>query len=111
MMLKMIRTASLDLKNTLDENLRRWKNYLSLYDALNLPDHDSCKELYDYLVQASLFSEMGVSTGELLALLNITHNTLKKRLASFEAAGLLKTGRNGNKKYYSLDLSLLDRYF
>ena len=88
MMLKMINSASLDLRDSLRDKLCRWRNYLRVYDRLCLPGKDD-EALFDYLVQASLFSEMGISIRELTGLLEITENTLRKRLAVFENMHLL----------------------
>ena len=108
MMLKMINSASLDLRDSLRDKLCRWRNYLRVYDRLCLPGKDD-EALFDYLVQASLFSEMGISIRELTGLLEITENTLRKRLAVFENMHLLTIRKSGNRKFYVIDLVSLDR--
>ena len=108
MMLSMIRSASEELKNSLEDKLSRWKAYEHFFERLELPGKDGYYALYDFLVQAALFSETGISTQELLQLMDLSPNTLKKRLQAFEEAGLLLTEKNRNRKYYRLDLDALD---
>ena len=67
-------------------------------------DDAGMKELYYYLLQASLFSEHGISTNELLDISKISRPTLIKRLNSVEEKGLLVTERLGKYKYYQLDI-------
>lgn len=62
-----------------------------------------------YLVQAELFSDHGISTRELLDSLELSRATLRKRLAEIDRAGLLKTVKYKNEKYYGLDLPAVER--
>lgn len=64
--------------------------------------------LYDILIQASLFSELGISTQELLSVFHTNYATLGKRLSIVKNQGLLISEKHTNKKYYSMDLRKLD---
>lgn len=66
-------------------------------------------DLYDYLIQASLFSEMGISTQELMDLMHIGRTTLSKRLDSLSEQGLLVKKPFGTFRFYKLDLEEVDR--
>lgn len=68
------------------------------------------KSLYEisyYLLQASLFSDQGISTGELLKHSEISRTTLMSRLKKIEQMGLLVVHRVGKEKFYKLDLNKL----
>ena len=66
------------------------------------------RELYWYLIQVAIFSDMGISTRELLALTGVSRTTLIKRLNEIADRGMLKTNRNGKEKYYQIDLIALE---
>ena len=61
------------------------------------------------LIQASLFSHAGISTGDLLACTEFSRSTLKKRLKDIENSGLLLTQRHGREKCYKLDLAKFEQ--
>ena len=63
--------------------------------------------LYYYLLQASLFSEIGISTGELLQYLNVSRPTLQKRLKNIDESNLLITEKRDLNKFYQLNLNTL----
>jgi Fic family protein len=71
----------------------------------------STKDLYeiaDYLIQASLFAEEGISTQTLLSCTLLSHATLRKRLKKIQDRGALIVTKKGKEKYYKLDLTTLD---
>ena len=73
-----------------------------------LTDDSHVRDLYHVLLQAALFSEVGIPTNELLSLAKVSRPTLNKRLQTIEEKGLLITQTLGNKgKYYQLDLNKL----
>lgn len=66
--------------------------------------------LYSYLIQAQLFSEHGISTKELLSYLELSRDTLRKKLEIVENAKLLKIEKIKNEKFYGIDLNMLDEF-
>lgn len=71
------------------------------------------KELLSYLVQASLFSELGISTLELLDVLGISRATLHNRLNSLKSISdqLVISQRDGKEKYYRANLKEVENLF
>ena len=63
--------------------------------------------LYYYLLQASLLSEIGISTGELLKYLKLSRPTLQKRLNNIDENNLLITEKRDSNKFYQLNLEEL----
>lgn len=108
MMLEMIKTSMEDLRDSLKEKLFRWKRYFSVISKLEQHENKDIVLLYDVLIQASLFSEQGISTQELLAFFNTNYSTIGKRLAVVKSQDLLKSEKHENRKYYSIDLKKLD---
>ena len=109
MMLTMIKTASVDLRDSLKRRSADWAHYKKAL-ALSCPDDGSAvlSKITDLLVQASLFSENGISTQELIRYSHLTYATVKKYLKQIEQRGLLLSEKEGKEKFYTLDLSLLD---
>lgn len=78
---------------------------------LFLPEGTNPKisRVYDYLVQATLFSEYGISTKELMENTEESRNTVTKRLKVIEGYGLLIEKKTGNEKFFSLDLEKVEK--
>ena len=66
------------------------------------------RRLYSLLIQAALFSDVGISTGDLEGELGISFATMKKLLTPIENAGLLRAQFVKREKYYWLDLDKAD---
>jgi len=108
MMLGMIKSAMEDLKQALNEKLFSWNRYYTAIPKLDQHQDENLASLYDVLIQASLFSEQGISTQELLSFFNTNYSTLGKRLTVVKNQDLLITEKTGNKKFYSIKLEELD---
>lgn len=108
MMLGMIKASMEELRDSLKEKLFRWKRYSSIIPKLDQHQNKDIALLYDVLIQASLFSEQGISTQELLSFLNTNYSTIGKRLAVVKSQDLLISEKHENRKYYSIDLKKLD---
>lgn len=103
--LEIIDRSMKDLIDALQKRLERWHDYSErCRERLN---QQKCFPLCDLLIQASLFGTKGFSSDELCTLLDISKPTLTSRLRAF-APGVLLTVVVDHKKYYSLNLSVLD---
>ena len=108
MMLEMMVNSAEELIKELVERTKSWDQYEKMIPDLNPDNKKEMNGLYSLLIQASLFSESGISTQELLDITNTTYATLGKRLARIKSQELLIEDRHGNKKYYQLNISKLD---
>ena len=108
MMLEMIKGSMEELKTSLSEKLFSWNRYCTVIPELDQSQNKEISLLYDVLIQASLFSEQGISTQELLAFFNTNYATIGKRLAVIKAQDLLIAEKHDNKKYYAIKLKELD---
>lgn len=107
MFLDIILLSTEQLVESLQARLEMLNIYSSIIPKLPLGDNNKQKTLYFLLVQATLFSELGISTTDLLDMLRITRSTLTNRLKQIPD-GLLIIKKEKNNKYYSLDLHLID---
>ena len=108
MFLGIVETAVTQLGEALQKRSEKLAYYRSRSDLL--PDAADAKmaQLYDYLIQAALFSENGIGTEELLRLFGVSRNTLQKKLGKVEAVELLQTVTKNRMKFYKLDLNAFD---
>ena len=65
--------------------------------------------LYDLLLQASLFAENGISTQELIGIMNLSRATIVKRLGELSEQDLIVKVAEGNSRYYKLNLDSMNR--
>lgn len=113
MMLNMILQALSDLKDSLTRKLYSWKEYETLIpeltaDAISQKQYVSLCNLYSILIQASLFSENGITMKELMQTMGSSQNTIKSLLEYVAAHGHLQKQKNGKTYYYQIDLNALD---
>lgn len=108
MMLEMIYDSAKDLKDSLTNKLSRWNSYKALNEKIIQSGTEIYYSLYDILLQAALFSEMGISLQELMDHLDISYSTLANKLKFFKEKNLLTEIKRGNAKYYQMDLQILD---
>lgn len=109
MMLDMLKDSALELRSSLSEKLKRWDYYEHILDTY--PESKGSKRmelLYSLLVQAALFSDLGISTRDLKEQLNVSYVTLKGLLEQVEGTGLLCSRRVKSGKYYFIDLDKVD---
>lgn len=97
------------LVEALETRCEKMQHYTSQIGCLPGVIGGKCAELYHYLIQAELFSEHGISTVELLGYLGVARDTLRKRLAIVEHAGLLKVAQIKNEKFYGINLRVFDQ--
>ncbi len=108
MFLDVVEKALVRLGGSLERRKEQLWHYQD-YRAL-LPDAAATKmfELYDYLIQAALFSESGIKKNELMPLLGISKSTLQKKLTMIKESGFLQEFKKGHLKLYKLDLKAFD---
>ena len=111
MMLYMIRRSAEELLQALERRHTSWQRYDRLSESLPGADKAPMGRLYNFLIQAALFAEQGISTQELTRYMEMSPSTLRKRLDAVRDQGLLVCVKDGTKKYYALDLDELDRRF
>jgi len=106
MQLAMLQEAMEDLKAALREKRAELMHYEKAL-LQNTDCSESLSELYRLLLQATLFSEMGISMPELEAAMGNHRNTIKKLMAEIPAERI-SVRKKGNNKYYSLCLDALE---
>ena len=107
MFISVILGACIQLRDELTALNERYNRYKEIIPKLS--EDPKIQDIYFYLIQAALFSEIGISVGELLDLTKVTRATLKKRLNEAEEKGLLIENKRGTNKYYMADLDKIDK--
>lgn len=106
--LHIVETSMSQLKSALERRYHDLEHYSKLLGSLPFIHGDQDLTTVGFvLIQASLFSENGISTQELLEIVNVTRATLTKRLAVFREHDLLLSHTAGGKKFYTLNLDRL----
>ncbi|RKJ79709.1 Fic family protein [Butyricicoccus sp. 1XD8-22] len=104
--LKIISLSTDQLYNDLYSKTQEWNHYQDLANTFfPKPELD----VISLLIQASLFSEDGISTQELLSVLHISRQALLGRLRKIPKS-LYSIQKRKNAKYYQLELPVLERY-
>lgn len=102
--LEFIKQSAINLKNGLTEKAQRLDMFYKQLVYLPNGSDEKYHSLYNYLLQASLFSEIGISINELLRYMKISRPTLLKRLNEIDKHNLLIMERRDSNKFYQLNL-------
>jgi len=107
MFLKLIKISVENLKKSLQQGFTRLNRCTQKIPDI-LPQADATLEsLCHLLIQASLFSELGVPTNVVLDHVKISRSTLSKKLKEFPD-GLLIKKKRGNANYYSVNIDAFE---
>ena len=107
MFLEIVDVSMHQLYHALSERSEKLMHYINLITQLpNAKDESMCR-IYDYLIQAALFSNMGISQKELEHEMGMTYNTVRSRLKRIPEE-LLITNKQGNRSFYLLNLKAVD---
>lgn len=109
MFINIIHTSMNQLAQALSSRVGAMTHYLKAIPLLPEGNHIKLCKVYDYLVQATLFAEYGISTKELIENTEESRNTVNKRLKVIKDNGLLIEKKSGNEKFFSLDLEKIDK--
>lgn len=110
MFLEIINESAQQLWAALNGRCEKLAHYNAIIDQLPHGTEPGFEDLYFVLIQAELYSELGISMKELEEGLKLSATTIRGQLKKIEQAGLLKTKRYGHAKHYGMDLDKADRY-
>lgn len=110
MFIDIIDISMTQLINALEERRQLLDKYHSAIPLLPMGEDDKYKQLYFYLIQASLFadSKLGITRSELISLMNLSANTINKKLEAIDDQ-LLQVNKKGRAYCYRLNLEALDK--
>lgn len=108
MQLQIIDSSLVHLEKSLREKIILWKRYMECIHTLPNASKPNIGQLYHLLIQASLFSETGISTQKLKKFLEIKSPTTLKKLIDQIPETLLVTHTKDRVKHYELNLAELD---
>lgn len=107
MFLEIIDESMINLKNSLESRYDKFILYKERIKLLPLGNDETYNNIYDLLIQATLFSEYGISIIDLTDVLKISRNTLNSRLKMLPSE-LLSIKYEKRLKFYSLNLENVD---
>ncbi|NLT08068.1 MAG: Fic family protein [Ruminococcus sp.] len=110
MFLNIVEISLQQLLETLEEKKYKWEYYRQRIANLPNAEKTDISYLYELLIQATLFSNIGISREELLSQLKLSENTVRSRLKLIPS-NLLIENRQKGRKYYLLDLDAADKLF
>lgn len=110
MFLNIVEISLQQLLETLEEKKYKLEYYCQRIGILPNAEKTDIAHLYELLIQAALFSNIGISREELLNELKLSENTLRSRLRMIPD-NLLIENRQKVRKYYLLDLDEADKLF
>ena len=87
------------------------KHYQDCMQYLPYGLNDKYASVYNLLIQASLFSENGISTQELMDMIKSSRTTISGRLKTIADKKLLIKKTVGNIRCYSLNLDVVDELY
>lgn len=93
----------------LEKRLERLTHYKKCIMYLPNGTNEKYIGLYFLLIQASLFSENGISTQELMEVLNLSRSTITNRIKDLSDYNLIIKKSFGNIRCYSIDIDKIDR--
>ncbi len=110
MFLSIVEISMQQLLETLEEKKQKWDYYWKRIKLLPSADKANMFKLYDVLIQASLFSNIGIGRDELIKHMGLSENTVRNRLKLIPDIMLIENRQKG-KKYYLLNLEESDKLF
>ena len=108
MFLQIVDESEKQLYSALAKRVAQLNHYLKIISG-KFGENDDLKNLYSLLVQASLFSDNGISLKELEEYMKMSYNTLSKILKSVPNEWLLKYQKPNHQVFYSLNLKEFDK--
>lgn len=105
MMLEMIQKSAVELNVELHKKLDELNFYRNKISELPNIKLKKMPELYESLLEATLFGDIGVTIKELSEQIGLSIPTLRKRLKELEQRRLLTASKNGREKTFILNLS------
>lgn len=106
--LEVLQESVQKLMESLQEKQTRLQRCFLKIDDYSTQEDGTLDKLYQLLIQAALFSEIGISASELMGYLNISRGTLNKKLEAIPQELVLRE-KKGQKYYYAIDLQAFER--
>ncbi len=110
MFLEIVDISMKQLYQSLSERSEKLMHYIKLITQLPNADDESMCSLYDLLIQAALFSNIGISQKELEYEMGMSYNTVRTRLKRIPES-LLIVNKQRNRPFYLLNLKTVDEMF
>lgn len=104
-----IRESLQQLEAALSKRYEQLSYYRKCILSLPYGTNEKYSEIYDLLIQASLFAENGINTQELIEATGASRTTISNRLKLLSENNLIIKKSFGNIRCYRLDLNMVDK--
>lgn len=108
MFIDIIDISMKELLHAMEKRYKNLKRYISIIPLLPFGSSKKFNDLYSLLIQASLFAEYGISTLDLMEMLEVSRCTITDRLRELDKYNLIIKIKEGNTNYYKLNLDKVD---
>lgn len=109
MFTNIIEESMKQLEEALQKRYQKLMYYRERIQYLPMGLNEKYIDFYDYLLQASLFSESGISVEELKRLMRVSRPTVFNRLKDLSEYNLIEKKSLGNNRYYNLNLEEVEK--
>lgn len=110
MFLKIINESHKQLYMALDKRVKELEKYKSMLSEILEVKDEREYNLYFILVQAALFSDIGITLKELSSIFSVSENTMRKMLNGIPP-GLLVTDKREREHHYYIETTELEKLF
>ena len=110
MFLNIIDISHKQLLTALDKRVNDLERYYELLNVILAGENEHVYDLYYILIQATLFSDSGITAKELAHYIKISETTLRSMLKNIPQ-GLLVTDKREREFHYLMDLEELDQRY
>lgn len=110
MFLNIIDISLKQLLSALEKRTNDLTRYKALIDKMLKDESERVHDMYFILVQAALFSNVGITSKELATCLGVSDNTLRRMLRDFPQY-LLITDKSEREYHYLMNLNELDKLY
>lgn len=107
--LEFVETSAEQLCNLLQLRVKQYDHYQKRLSLLPYGTDKDMNRLYSLLIQASLFSHIGISMPELSQYMGTSTSTVRSRMEKIPPSFLIRNLQNRHP-YYLLDLNQVDSY-
>ena len=106
MFVNVIEKSMISLENALMKRRNEYDIYREYISGLINGDEEKYAAIYDLMIQASLFSDEGIPIKVMLRVLEVSRDTLRKRISKLDSSLVIESKISG-EKFYQMNIPRL----
>lgn len=108
MFLEIMETSFSQLYDALKKRHQKWEYYVKHIGLLAKENDKKKWQICNLLIQAGLFSELGIAMNEIILYGEVSRATAKKKIDELAAEDLVVVKKRGNSQHFSINLEKFD---